>query len=91
MKSLVRDVMTTEVVTVEPWTPFTKIVARLAEHRISAAPVLDPEGNVLGVVTEADLLLKQEYPDPKLDIPFIWSRRRRLGRAERWRLRLQRP
>jgi CBS-domain-containing membrane protein len=33
MTSLVRDVMTTEVVTVEPWTPFTEIVTRLAEHR----------------------------------------------------------
>jgi len=33
-------------VTVEPWTPFSDIVGRLAEHRISAAPVLDPEGNV---------------------------------------------
>jgi CBS-domain-containing membrane protein len=49
MTSLVRDVMTTEVVTVEPWTPFTEIVTRLAEHRISAAPVLDPKGNVLGL------------------------------------------
>jgi CBS domain-containing protein len=48
MKGLVRDVMTTEVVTIQPWTPFREIVTRLAEHRISAAPVLDAEGNVLG-------------------------------------------
>ena len=40
------------------------------------------EGNVLGVVTEADLLLKQEHPDPKLDIPLIWSRRRRREREK---------
>jgi CBS domain-containing protein len=80
MNSLVRDVMTTEVVTVEPWTPFRDIVARLAEHRISAAPVLDAEGNVLGVVTEADLLLKQEHPDLELNVPLAWSRRRRLER-----------
>jgi CBS domain-containing protein len=32
---------------------------------------------VLGVVTEADLLLKQEYPDPESNVPPIWSRRRR--------------
>jgi CBS domain-containing protein len=80
MNSLVRDGMTTEVVTVEPWTPFRDIVARLAEHRISAAPVLDAEGNVLGVVTEADLLLKQEHPDLELNVPLAWSRRRRLER-----------
>jgi CBS domain-containing protein len=82
MKSLVRDVMTTKVETVEPWAPFTEIVTRLAEHRLSAAPVVDPEGNVLGVVTEADLLLKQEHPDPKLDIPLIWSRHRRREREK---------
>jgi hypothetical protein len=35
MKSLVRDGMTTEAVTVEPWTPFRDIVTRLAQHRIS--------------------------------------------------------
>jgi CBS domain-containing protein len=82
VKSLVRDVMTTEVVAVETWTPFKEIVARLAEHRISAVPVLDADGRVLGVVTEADLLLKQEHPDPELDVPLAWSRRRRLEREK---------
>jgi CBS domain-containing protein len=82
MNSLVRDVMTTEVVAVEAWTPFKEIVARLAEHRISAVPVLDNDRRVLGVVTEADLLLKQEHPDPGLDIPLAWSRHRRLEREK---------
>jgi CBS domain-containing protein len=82
MTSLVRDVMTTAVVTVEPWTPFTEIVTRLAEHRISAAPVLDADANVLGVVTEADLLLKQEHPDLERNVPLAWSRRRRLEREK---------
>jgi CBS domain-containing protein len=74
--------MTTEVVTVQPWTPFREIVTRLAEHRISAAPVLDAEGNLLGVVTEADLLLKQEHRDLELNVPLAWSRRRRLEREK---------
>jgi CBS domain-containing protein len=82
MNSLVRDVMTTEVVAVEAWTPFKEIVARLAEHRISAVPVLDADGRVLGVVTEADLLLKQEHPDPEVDVPLAWSRRRRRERKK---------
>jgi CBS domain-containing protein len=82
VKSLVRDVMTTEVVAVQPWTPFREIVNRLAEHRISAAPVLDADGRVLGVVTEADLLLKQEHPDLELNVPLVWSRRRRLEREK---------
>jgi CBS domain-containing protein len=82
VKSLVRDVMTTEVVAVQPWTPFREIVDRLAERRISAAPVLDADGRVLGVVTEADLLLKQEHPDLELNVPLVWSRRRRLEREK---------
>jgi CBS domain-containing protein len=49
MTSLVRDVMTTDVVTVEPWTPFRDIVTQLAEHRISAVPVLDPRATCSGL------------------------------------------
>jgi CBS domain-containing protein len=63
--SLVYDVMTTEVVTAEPSTPFKEIAARLAQHRISAVPVVDADRRVLGIITEADLLLKQDHPDPE--------------------------
>jgi CBS domain-containing protein len=80
--SLVRDVMTTEVVTVEPSTPFKEIVARLAGHGISAVPVADADRRVLGVVTEADLLLKQELPDSLAHVPPVWSRRRRRERRK---------
>jgi CBS domain-containing protein len=65
------------VVTVGPGTPFKEIVARLAEHRVSAVPVVDDAGLVLGVVSEADLLLKQEHPDPDADLPLVWTKRRR--------------
>ena len=64
MHSLVKDLMTTQVVTVTPKTPFKKIVACLAEHRVTALPVVDDQGLVLGVVSEADLLLKEEFPTP---------------------------
>ena len=87
MHSLVKDLMTTPVVTVEPTTPFKEIVARLAEHRVSAVPVVDDDQRVLGVVSEADLLLKEEYPEPDKDIPRWWTRRARLDRARpppRW-------
>src|SRR5215213_7548387 len=80
--SLVRDVMTTKVVTAEPSTPFKEIAARLTQHRISAVPVVDADRRVLGIVTEADLLLKQEHPDPKATVPLVWTRRRRLERAK---------
>ncbi|HXF71051.1 MAG TPA: CBS domain-containing protein [Actinomycetota bacterium] len=56
--------MTTAVVTVSDSAPFKQIVRLLHEHRISALPVVDPEGRVVGVVSEADLLLKEEYEPP---------------------------
>jgi CBS domain-containing protein len=64
-----------------PSTPFKEIAARLAQHRIGAAPVVDAD-RVLGIITEADLLLKQEHPDAKADFPLIWTRRRRRERAK---------
>jgi CBS domain-containing protein len=82
MHSLVKDLMTTQVVTVGPGTPFKEIVARLAERRVSAVPVVDDAGRVLGVVSEADMLLKERFPDPDQDIPLVWSKRRRLEREK---------
>lgn len=80
MHSLVKDLMTAQVVTVGPKTSFKELVTRLAEHRVSAMPVVDDAGWVLGVVSEADLLLKEEFPDPDQEIPLFWTRRRRLDR-----------
>ncbi|NKZ08258.1 CBS domain-containing protein [Actinomadura latina] len=59
----VQDVMTTSVVTVAEETPFAEIADAMAEHRISGMPVLDAAGHVTGIVTEADLLRKQEFKD----------------------------
>jgi CBS domain-containing protein len=46
MHSQVKDLLTTEVVTVGPATPFKEIVARLAEQRVSAVPMVDDAGLV---------------------------------------------
>ena len=56
----VRDVMTTSVVTVDRRTPYKQIAALLAQHQISAMPVLVLGRHVAGVVSEADLLSSQE-------------------------------
>ncbi|MFB4298529.1 CBS domain-containing protein [Actinomadura sp. NTSP31] len=72
----VKDVMTTEVVTVTEDTPFAEIVETLTDRRISAVPVLDAEGRLAGIVTEADLLRKEEFkPDDAGERP-LWGRRR---------------
>ena len=82
MHSLVKDLMTTQVVTVGPATPFKEIVGLLADHRVSAVPVVDDDRHVLGIVSEADLLLKEEFPDPDQSIPLFWTKRRRLERQK---------
>ncbi|MGO9545829.1 MAG: CBS domain-containing protein [Rhodomicrobium sp.] len=50
------DVMTTSVVTVSPDTPMRKIAELLLENSISAVPVVDGDGAVIGMVSEGDLL-----------------------------------
>jgi len=58
MNASVKDVMTTQVVWVEHDTPFAAIAASLRQFRVSAFPVLDDDGQVIGVVSESDLLAK---------------------------------
>lgn len=55
----IADVMTRDVVTVRTDTPFQKIARTLAEHNVSGVPVLDADGHVVGMVSEADLLGRQ--------------------------------
>ncbi len=59
MNAAVKDVMTTRVVSVRQDTSFQEMATALHENRISAFPVLDDAGRVIGVVSEADLLTKQ--------------------------------
>jgi CBS domain-containing protein len=42
---------------------FREIVTKLRECRVSAFPVLDADGKAIGVVSEADLLVKEAMPD----------------------------
>ena len=55
----VKDVMTTDVVTVEPETSLKDVAAILAVRRISGLPVVDADGKVVGVISEADILFKE--------------------------------
>ena len=58
----VKDVMTTTVVAVREEADFKEMVAGLRSRRVSAFPVIDAAGRVIGVVSEADLLLKEAAP-----------------------------
>ncbi len=59
----VRDLMTGEVVTVLPTTPIKDVARLLVEHRISGMPVVDDGGRIVGVVSEGDLIFKEQAPD----------------------------
>jgi CBS domain-containing protein len=60
MSLKVSDLMTSPVETVAPEAGFKQIAVKLRERAISAVPVIDPGGKVIGVVSEADLLFKEE-------------------------------
>jgi CBS domain-containing protein len=62
------DVMTREVITVTPETPLRELAAILSEKHVNGVPVIDDEGDLLGVVCESDLV-NQNRP---LHIPTVF-------------------
>jgi CBS domain-containing protein len=63
MSAKVRDVMTARVVAVREDATFKEMADILGTCRISAFPVIDHTGQVIGVVSEADLLARQARQD----------------------------
>ncbi|MFI9004265.1 CBS domain-containing protein [Streptomyces sp. NPDC053541] len=64
----VADVMTKKVVAVLPGADFKEIVTTMQRWKVTAVPVVEGEGRVVGVVSEADLLLKEEFHDHRLGL-----------------------
>jgi CBS domain-containing protein len=62
MRTKVSSVMTAKTVVAIETTGFKEIAGLLAEHRVSALPVVDEAGRLVGLVSEADLLLKETFP-----------------------------
>ncbi|GAB4443191.1 MAG: CBS domain-containing protein [Anaerolineae bacterium] len=56
-KKRVGDVMTTQVITVSPTTQVGEIARLMSQHNIGGLPVVD-DGEVIGVVTELDLIVR---------------------------------
>ncbi|MDR3630751.1 MAG: CBS domain-containing protein [Desulfocapsaceae bacterium] len=61
------DIMTAQVITVTAETTVQELAKLLSDNNISGAPVVDDAGNLLGVVTESDLI----YQTKKLHIPTV--------------------
>jgi CBS domain-containing protein len=81
LRPRVRDVMTTDVRTVSTETGFREMVGLIEEARVSALPVLSDEGKVLGIVSEADLLLKESRPGHE-DRQLFESKAHRVERSK---------
>lgn len=75
MSATVKDVMTADVVAVRSDTSFKDMASLLSKSRISALPVVDEAEHVIGVVSEADMLIKEA--DQASDPGFFSGLRRR--------------
>jgi CBS domain-containing protein len=61
------DIMTKDVITVSPSTTIEEFARLLVDKRISGAPVVDEKGELIGIVTENDLIRKNK----RFHIPTI--------------------
>ena len=57
----VAEIMSTGLITVAPDTPFKDVVERLVRSGVSSLLVVDEEGKLIGLISEADLMSKEAY------------------------------
>ena len=55
-----QDVMTRDVISIDPDATVLQAARTMLQHHISGLPVIDKEGNLVGVVSEADFLRRRE-------------------------------
>jgi len=81
----VSDVMTTRVHVATPSTTFKVLVRLIEENRVSAIPIVDPQGKPVGIVSESDLLLKERRSELELEAGsplHLWRRRQERAKAK---------
>ncbi len=77
---LIDQVMNRDVVKTLPEASFKEVADLLARHAISGVPVVDRDDQVLGVVSETDLMYRQAGQD---DAPRRWYVTRRRSKSAR--------
>jgi CBS domain-containing protein len=77
MKTSVEEIMTTQVVAVKLGASFKEMAAALRGNRVSAFPVIDDDGKVIGLVSEADMLarkvLNADHAETITAMPHRWE------------------
>jgi CBS domain-containing protein len=71
LRLFARDIMTSPVVTARPDARVKDLVALMATHRISGIPIVAAEHELIGIVTEGDLLYKEVLPRPTEPAPIV--------------------
>jgi CBS domain-containing protein len=79
---IVSDVMTSRVHVAGPDMPFKLLVRLIEENRVSAIPIVDRTGVPIGIVSEADLLLKEQRHELESGHNLVHPRKRRDHRAK---------
>ncbi len=77
---LVKDIMTKDVISFKPDDSLASVARTFVENKISAGPVVDDEGTLLGIVSESDLLDVLEYHDELSTELLTWFP----GYGDRW-------
>jgi CBS-domain-containing membrane protein len=70
----VRDAMTPRVITVTPEASLKEAAVMLTDHAIGGLPVLEGDGSLVGVVTEADILVKEGGEPPSSGLQRLLHR-----------------
>jgi CBS domain-containing protein len=73
MPKTVADVMTRDPITANPETPLTEVIKTIAEKRISGLPVVDTAGQLVGVISETDLMWRETNVTPPAYIMLLDS------------------
>jgi CBS domain-containing protein len=58
---IARDIMTSKVCTIRPEASAQEAAQLLSQKRISGLPVVNPDGKIIGIVTEADIISKVSH------------------------------
>lgn len=83
----IKEIMNTKVITIKPDELIKDAVKKFSENHIGGLPVIDEKGNVIGIITESDILklMKHEYseldekykdPDSTLDFDLMCDLRK---------------
>ena len=68
-----RDIMRKQVLTVRPETTLRELTRLLIERGVSGAPVVGPQGDLIGVVSQTDLLRQRDEDSPVASVMTPWT------------------